>query len=328
MAVVSKSPSSEGAVGDVGERVLVDRIIAACQPIGDPVTVGPGDDAAVLRSSDGTVVVSTDMAIEGRHFRRDWSTAADIGHRVAAANCADIAAMGATPTGLVVALGLPADVEVSWVEELIGGLVAEAALAGASVVGGDVSSADSVIVSVTAIGELQNRAAVLRSGAQVDDVVAVAGRLGWAAAGWAVLSRGFRSPRALVDAYRRPEPPYPAGIAAAQAGAHAMLDVSDGLLLDAERLALASGVGIDFDTALVAIDEPVASAAAAYNLDPLQWILGGGDDHALLATFPAGTPLPPPFVAIGRVVAGDPVGHVRVNGRPAEVAPGFEHFRR
>ncbi len=323
-------------VADVGERIMVARIVSACgSPPEVPTStalVGPGDDAAVIRAEDGRVVVTTDMAVEGRHFRRDWSQAVDIGHRVAAANCADIAAMGAVPTGLVVALGLPDSIEVAWVEQLMSGLVAEAARAGASVIGGDVTAADSVVVSVAALGTLEGREPVLRTGARAGDVVAVAGRLGWAAAGLAVLSRGFRSPRALVDAHRRPQPSYAAGVAAARNGAHALMDVSDGLLIDAGRLALASGVGIDIDSASLIVDEPIASAAAAYNLDPLQWILGGGDDHALLAVFAPDAQIPEPFVPIGRVI--DAVeqqvqpGEVRVDGRIPEVAAGFEHFRR
>lgn len=324
---------AHATVGDIGERLLVDRILGICRPTGDgsaDVIIGPGDDAALVRAEDGRVVVTSDIAIEGRHFRRDWSEPVDIGHRVAAANCADIAAMGAVPTGLVVALGVPASTEVAWVEELMAGLIAEAELAGACVVGGDITAADSIIVSVAALGTLDGRTPVLRSGAQPGDVLAVAGRLGWAAAGLAVLSRGFRSPRALVDAHRRPQPPYAAGVAAARAGAHALMDVSDGLLIDAGRLASASGVGIDIDSAALTVDEPIASAAAAYNLDPLQWILGGGDDHAMLAAFAPDARLPQPFVPIGHVVELDDDGRgaVRVDGRPPEVPGGFEHFRR
>lgn len=329
---VPHSPPPSATVGDVGERVVVERIVSECaaagQGLASTTLVGPGDDAAILQVEDAQVVVCTDMAVEGQHFRCDWSSAGDIGHRVAAANCADVAAMGAVPTGLVVALGLPASTEVTWVVDLIKGLVEEAAQAGAVVVGGDVTAADSIVVSVTAVGSMQGRAPVLRSGARVGDVVAIAGRLGWAAAGLAVLSRGFRSPRALVDAHRRPQPLYAAAVAAAQAGAHALMDVSDGLLLDLQRLAQASGVDIEIDSESIVIDEPVASTAAAYNLDPLQWVLGGGDDHAFVATFAPDVILPEPFVAIGRVVGEGEGGGVRVDGAPAEVATGFEHFRR
>ena len=318
-------------IEDLGEIGLVDRLVAICGENASADLVGPGDDAAVV--GDARVVLTTDLAVEGRHFRRDWSSAQDIGHRVAAANLSDVVAMGARPTGLVVGLALPGDTPVDWVEDLMRGVVAEAAGIGSAVVGGDVTAADAVVVSVAAIGDLQGAQPILRSGATPGDVLAVAGRLGWAAAGLAVLSRGFRSPRALVDAYRRPEPPYEAGLAAADAGAHALMDVSDGLLLDASRLALASQVVIDLDSAALEVPEPIASAAAAYNLDPLQWILGGGDDHAFLAVFGSGESLPAGFTAIGRVLPADesgqvPVGTVLVDGRRSEVPAGFEHFRR
>lgn len=310
-------------VGDVGEITLVERIRKAVGDLGDDVLIGPGDDAAVLRVPDGRQVVTTDMLVEGRHFRLDWSGGADVGHKAAAENLADIAAMGATPTGLVVALGLPETTEVAWLEEFLDGLLAEARRGRAALIGGDLVSADSVVVSVTAMGDLAGRAPVLRSGAGEGDVVALCGEVGAAAAGLAVLSRGFRSPRALVEAHRRPMPDYLAGPRAAASGATAMLDVSDGLLLDAARLARASGVCVDIDSTALPIPEAVQTTAAAYNLDPLTWVLSGGDDHALLATFPAGG-LPEGFTAIGRVTdAAD--GAVRVDGEA--VSPqGYEHF--
>ena len=320
--------TNEMSVADIGETALVERLIAICGRSGPDVLVGPGDDAAVLAAPDGRVVVTTDMAVQGRHFRVDWSSALDVGHRVAAANLADIVAMGARPTGLVVALALPPSTTVVWVEDLMRGLVEEAEAVDARVIGGDVTSGDQVVISVTALGNLADAPPVRRDGARDGDIVAVAGRLGWAAAGLAVLSRGFRSPRALVDAYRRPQPAYAAGRAAVEAGAHALMDVSDGLLLDAGRLARSSGVGIDIASGDLQIGEPVAAAAAAYNLDPLQWILGGGDDHAFLATFAPADELAEGFSAIG-VVRGDLApGTVLVDGRAPEVPPGFEHFRR
>ena len=314
-------------VGDLGEIALVERILEAVGPL-PGVPVGPGDDAAVLACADGRMVVTTDMLVEGRHFRRDWSEAADVGHKAAAENLADVAAMGAKPTGLVVALALPPETEVAWVDGFLAGLLEEAGRAGAVLAGGDLVRDDAITIGVTAFGDLGGRPPVLRSGARAGDVVAVCGTLGSAAGGLAVLSRGFRSPRALVDAHRRPRPDYPAGVRASDAGAHALMDVSDGLLLDADRMARASGVAIDIDSEALPRDEAVVTTASAYNLDPLTWILGGGDDHALLATFPSGTRLPEGFVAIGTVV--DAVGsgaRVRVDGREVDQLAGFEHFR-
>lgn len=314
-------------VGDLGEAALVDQILtdlAAAGPAATSVPVGPGDDAAVVGAPDGRVVVTLDVLVEGRHFRRDWSAAADIGHRAAAANLIDVAAMGAQPTTVVLGLALPPDTDVAWVRELLAGVVQESARAGAVVVGGDVVRADAVTVAITALGDLEGRDPVQRSGARVGDALAVAGRLGWAAAGLAVLSRGFRSPRALVDAHRRPEPPYALGPLAAQRGAHALMDVSDGLLLDAGRLAQASSVAVDIDAHAIVVGEPVSAAAAAYNLDPLQWILGGGDDHALLGAFDPGS-VPDGFTVIGSVTAGT-AGQVLVNGAEPTTPKGFDHF--
>lgn len=341
--------ASRAAAG-IGEEELVARILAICTPSRDnpTVIVGPGDDAAVIESPDARTVMSTDLLIEGRHFRRDWSEPADIGLRAAAANFADVAAMGAQPTALVIGLGIPPDIDPSWVEALMRGVMAEAQRAGAAVVGGDVVAADQLTISGTAVGDLQGRDPILRSGAVSGDVVATAGRLGWAAAGLAVLSRGFRSPRALVDAHRRPEPPYDLARMAAQSGAHALMDVSDGLLLDLDRMARASEVRINLDSHSIEIADPIAAAAAAYNLHPLQWVLGGGDDHAFVATFASGAKIPAGWHIIGQVFSEDadvydadadadaaranrkdsPAPRVTVDGKASDFAPGFTHFTR
>ena len=198
----------------------------------------------MLRVRTGHVVVSTDVLVEGRHFRRDWASAADIGHRAAAANLSDVNAMGGRASSLTIGLAAPADLPVAWALEFAQGFAEEAALVGASVVGGDLTQADQVVIAVTVARRLHGGAgAALR--AEAGDVVALAGRQGWAAGGLAVLGRGFRSPRVLVEAYRRPEPPYDAGPMAADAGATSMIDVSDGLVADAGHVAAASGVAID-----------------------------------------------------------------------------------
>src|SRR5688572_14312362 len=208
----------------VGEFDVIARVLAQAGSAA-VAEVGPGDDAAILRARDNRVVATTDVLVEGRHFRRDWSSAEDIGHKAAAANLADVAAMGGVTTALLVGLACPADTQTSWLEGVAAGLAAECAPLGAAVVGGDLvaSAGDSnaVVLSVTALGDLGGRAPVLRSGARSGDVVALAGRLGWSACGLAVLRRGFSSPVAPVAAHRRPTPPYAAGPAAAVAGARA-----------------------------------------------------------------------------------------------------------
>jgi thiamine-monophosphate kinase len=314
-------PDPADSVGAVGEFGVIARVVAR-SGTAVQAEVGPGDDAAVLRAPDGRVVASTDVLVEGRHFRRDWSSAEDIGHKAAAANLADIAAMGAVPTALLVGLACPADTPAAWLEGVATGMAAECAPFGAAVVGGDTSASapdsHAVVLSVTALGDLGGRAPVLRSGARPGDVVAVAGRLGWSACGLAVLRRGFTAPAKAVAAHRRPSPPYAAGPAAADAGATSMCDVSDGLLADAGHLAAGSGVLIDLDrTALrnAFVAGPLPQVAAALGGDPLAWVLTGGEDHALVATFPPAAALPGGWATIGAVTEGDP--GVTVDGVPA-----------
>ncbi|MBX5447807.1 MAG: thiamine-phosphate kinase, partial [Acidothermus cellulolyticus] len=228
-------------MADVGEFGLIARIIERLTS-NAATLLGPGDDAAVVAVPDGRVVVTTDLLVDGRHFRRDWSTPYDVGRKAAAQNMADIAAMGAVPVALVVGLATPPDIPAFWAERLADGLREEAARTGAAVVGGDVVRSDTVVVAVTALGDLQGRTPVTRGGARPGDVVAVIGRLGWAEAGLAALRRGFRTPRAVVEAHRRPEPPYEAGPIAADRGATSMIDVSDGLLGDLGHVAVASRI--------------------------------------------------------------------------------------
>ncbi len=311
------------SITEAGEFGLIARVVARLE--GSPSgLLGPGDDAAVVAAPDARVVASTDVLVEGRHFRRDWASATDVGHRAAAANLADIAAMGATPTALLVALCAPTDLEVSWAEELAGGLSAEAGLVGAGVVGGDMSASPTLTVAVTALGDLAGLPPVVRSGAQPGDVVALAGRTGYAAAGYSVLSRGFRTPKLFVEAYRRPQVPYRAGPAAARAGATAMIDVSDGLLQDLGHVATASVVGIDVRREAFEIPDQMRDAASALGVDPYLWVLTGGDDHALAATFPPGAELPPSFRVIGSVHEGT---GVTVDRRPWQGGTGWDHFR-
>lgn len=307
-----------------GEFGLISKVVARLGSA--PTTLlGPGDDAALVAVPDGRVLATCDVLVEGRHFRTDWASARDIGHRAAAANLADIAAMGAVATALLVGLCVPPDLDVRWVEQLADGIGAECGLVGAAVVGGDIAGSSLITIAVTALGDLSGRAPVLRSGARPGDLVALAGRIGQAAAGFTVLSRGFRSPKALVEAYRRPAVPYRAGPAAAALGATSMIDVSDGLLADLGHLAQASGVGIDVTKGVFEVPPPMRDAAAALGVDPYIWILTGGDDHPIAATFPAGVELPDEWLTIGRVVEG---GGVTVDGRPYLDLPlGWDHFR-
>lgn len=314
-------PSAQPLVRDTGEFDLL-RSLLPTFPQGPEVRLGPGDDAAVLDVAP-PVLLCTDVLTEDVHFRRDWSSPHDVGRKAVAVNAADIAAMGGRTRALSVGLVLPADTEVAWVEQLAAGMRAEAEAAGCSIVGGDTVSGPAVVISVTALGGLDGPL-VTRSGAQPGDVLAVSGRLGYAAAGLDVLRRGFRSPRALVDVHRCPQPPYDDGPAAAHGGATAMIDISDGLLADVGHLASASGVGVVIDADAVGVDEALAAMGRGLGVDPLVWVLTGGEDHALAATFPSTVELPGGFCAVGEVTKGS---GVEVDGfEPAGRDAGYEHF--
>jgi len=312
----------QGTVADVGEFGLIEMI----QPFfvqGSDVVVGPGDDAAVLTVPSGQVVVSTDLLVENRHFRCDWSSAEDIGHKAAAANLSDINAMGGTATGMVIGLGVPGTLPTAWVRDLARGVAEEVAITGTSVLGGDVTSSERILLSVTVLGACAD-GPVRRSGARPGDVVAICGRIGWAAAGYHVLGRGFRSPRVVVEAHRRPEPPYTAGPEAAKLGATALIDLSDGLLGDLGHVARESGVAIDIRSSGFELAEPLHAVGAALGVDPLGYVLTGGEDYALAATFPADVALPERWTVVGTV--GEGAG-VTVDGAEYEGAPGHQHFR-
>lgn len=351
------APSAPTTVAEAGERETLRRILAELPEA--PTLLGPGDDSAIVAAPDGRVVISTDTMIEGPDFRLYWSGPEQLGRKAMASNLADIAAMGARPTGIVMALAVPRETPVDFAAGIARGCAIglERLAPGCGIVGGDLATASEVTIAVTVFGSLDGRDAVLRSGARPGDTVAVAGGLGRAAAGLHLLFAGIdRMDRsagrfavgdrtagilaalgaagagggleALIAAQLAPEPPLRAGVLAARAGATAMMDLSDGPLLDATRLAEASGVCIRIDSTTVAADAArlVPTLADALGLGQeearelaLRLVLGGGEDHSLLATFPEGAPLPEPFRAIGRVAPAGPAS-VLVDGEPAEPA--------
>jgi thiamine-monophosphate kinase len=344
------------ALGEFGLIAALSGWLRGISPADPRPLVGIGDDAAVLAAPDGRVVASTDFLLEGRHFRREWSSAADVGHKAAARSLIDIAAMGAVPTGLLVALAAPPDLPVTWARDLTEGLAAECARAGATVIGGDTASAGSVLLATTVLGDLAGRAPVLRSGAAPGDLVAVTGPLGHAAAGLALLeavhtvslpalppaAAGPDPPAwagSLVAAQRRPQPPYDAGPQAADLGATAMIDISDGLLADLGHIASASDVLIDLSSDRLSPGAGLRAAARALHpffgrtergsgpehAQALAWVLTGGEDHALAATFPPATALPPRWTTIGQVRKGR---GVVVDGQAWTAgSAGWDHFR-
>lgn len=319
---------ADRTVGELSEGEILRRILDRLGESAAPV--GPGDDAAVLAAADGRVVATVDTLVHGPDFRLAWSTGFDLGYKAAAVNLADIAAMGATPTALLVALAMPDSTRLSFVTAIADGLRAacDELAPGCAVEGGDLTVSDTLTLAVTALGALAGRAPVLRSGARAGDVVAVAGALGRAGRGLRVLFERFTdaegrptpiderllTPQERDDlaAQLRPAPPVPLGPVAADSGATAMMDVSDGLVLDASRLAEASGVTL-------------ALQSAALGADPAS-ALTGGEDHALLATFPPDRALPQGFRRIG--VVRDRGEHgVLVDDRPHSGRPGWDPYR-
>ncbi len=309
-------------VAEVGEFPTIARATAGRrQPVS--TLVGPGHDAALVAAPDGRVAVSTDMLVEGRHFRLDWSTPRQVGRKAVAQNGADVAAMGARPTAFLVGLGCPPDTPVSVLDEISAGIGEAAEELGAGVVGGDLVQADQVIVAVTVLGDLGGHAPLLRSGARPGDTVALAGSTGRSAAGLALLLAGNDGFPELVDAHREPTPPYAAGPAATVAGAVAGTDISDGLLADLGHIAEASGVRITLDPDRLEPAAPIGAAAAALGADPWEWVLTGGEDHALAACFPPDVPLPDEWHRIGVVEDGH---GVTVAGSPHPGPGGWQSF--
>jgi thiamine-monophosphate kinase len=319
--MASEEPAD--SLAGLGEFAVIDRLVAGrVQP--SCVAVGPGDDAAVVVAADGRTVVSTDMLVEGRHFRLDWSSPRDVGRKAVAQNAADIEAMGAAATAFVVSFGAPADTPAAYAVELADGMWEEAARLRAGIVGGDLVSAPQWVISVTVLGDLGGRAPVLRAGARVGDTLAVVGDLGRSAAGFTLWDKGIDGFDVLRRRHLVPEPPYGQGRVAADTGATAMTDVSDGLVADLGHIADASGVGINLSTAALTADHDALSAvAAAADADAWAWVLGGGEDHALVATFP-GAP-PTGWRAIGTVVDGPP--RVLVDGDEWRGNPGWQSFQ-
>jgi thiamine-monophosphate kinase len=309
-------------LADVEEQELLDTVLPRFGTSAD-VLIGPGDDTALLRVGSGAALATTDTMVLGRDWLDEWSDGADVGHKLVVQNVADIAAMGGRCTGLLVTLVAGEETRLQWVADFTTGVADAARDTGTVVVGGDLSSAPAGIrmVSITALGELDDVPAVLRSGARPGDVVAVHGTLGRAAAGLLLLQRNQLDVDAdLVLAQRRPSTAYEQGPVAARAGATAMLDISDGLLRDGGRIARASRVRIDLDPAALA-DDIRALTDAVSAADAETCVLAGGEEHSLLATFPPGT-LPSGWRAIGTVAAG---AGITVAGREhAQV--GWDHF--
>lgn len=280
-------------VRDVGEFGLIERLAASLPPgaaVGAGVELGIGDDAAVWRPAAGErVVVTTDSLVEGVHFRLDWTDWRSLGHKALAVNLSDLAAMGARPRLAVVSLGLRGDERVADLEALYAGLGALAARSGCAIVGGDVvASPTAVTLHVAALGESRSGRVLTRTGAQIGDLVAVSGTLGASAAGLRLLAGEAAGRRAttaegLIAVHLRPEPRLDLGALLLEEGATAAMDLSDGLLGDLPKLLAASGVAAAIEAAAI----PVAAAVRAlFPADRLALATRGGEDYELLFTAP------------------------------------------
>jgi thiamine-monophosphate kinase len=339
-------PGHSPALSPPGEDELVDMMRKLLGGEAPGVVLGPGDDAALVDLGVHLGILTADMLVEGVHFRRDGTAPHDLGYKALTVSVSDVAAMGGSPRYALVSLGIPKDVDPSWVVELYGGFRDCAAEHAMAVVGGDTSLSSAIVVSVAVTGEVARGGAVTRAGARPGDRIVVTGALGAAAGGLRLaeapahdvaqaVATGWG--RALLAALYRPVARVGEGQTLAQAGATAMIDVSDGLLKDFARLCAASGVC----GAIVLSDVPVAAElgelAAVQPVDPLELALGGGEDYELVATLPQsavegaarkleerfGTPL----TQIGEIREGSGITGVDADGTERTLeARGWDHF--
>jgi len=293
------SHADDETLGALGENMALARILPLL-PLATNLDIGPGDDSAVIALSESRVVISCDMMIEGPDFQWTWSDPEQVGHKAIASNAADIAAMGARVVGFEIAVAAPAHTPIDTLERLARGFASgiSALTPGAGVSGGDLSCSPVFTIVVNVLGDLEGRDPVTRSGAKPGDVVAVAGELGLSRKGYRELVGAGDDDKAIqrlkttspaVAHHLAPTPPIGLGVVASIAGATAMMDISDGLILDASRMAKASAVTIELGgEGLPLLDEDA---------------LVGGEDHGLLACFPAAQSLPEGFRVVGSVLA-------------------------
>ncbi len=250
------------------------------------VEIGIGDDAAVVKTSERTAI-TTDVAVEGTHFKTEWSSAFDIGRKITAANLADVYAMGGSPRFLVAAVTLTGDETMEWIEELAEGIAHEASSCGAYVVGGDLAKGPCKSIAITAIGQID--LAITRSGAQAGDSIYISSLPGWSAAGLAVIDKDLDSDIALhaISEFSAPTVDYSAAVQFANGKATAMCDISDALVIQAEQLGSSSGVALHIDQDSITKHPEFGTLkelAVSQGIDVWQWILAGGEDHVFLAT--------------------------------------------
>jgi len=280
------------------------------------VLVGIGDDGAVIKASPQSSVLATDMAVEGVHFKREWSSLHEIGAKITAANLADIYAMGGDPKYLLVSAGLTSDFGITEIKALANGIKSEADLVGAVIVGGDISRAEKLVISISVFGEVTSP--ITRSGAKVGDSVIISGLPGKSAAGLFQLQSGVTD-STFISAHKKPVVNYE--LAKKFRNANAMCDVSDGLLSELNHIASASNVGIELDSKLISAIPGFKELGEATELEIWDLVLAGGEDHVFVAT--TSSEVPEGAFVIGKVVNGSGVSVSGVSKLPAT---GFRHF--
>ena len=286
------------------------------------VQVGIGDDAAVIKSSNNKLVATVDMAVEGIHFHRKWSSPFQIGAKLTTANLADIFAMGAVPKYLLVAASINELNNSETVSELAKGIRSVADKFEVSVIGGDLSKSEKMTLSITALGELSDQP-ILRSGGRVGDIIYLSSLTGLSAAGLAILNRDLDRPRYVVEAHLNPKLVAPDKLIKV---ATSMCDVSDGLATDAAHLANASAVNFNLSKDLISKADDfkdLAELAKELNEDVFDWILTGGEDHFFLATVDKKNESNELGIKIGSVEKGD--GKLLLDGIEVKES-GYRHF--
>lgn len=297
-------------LSELGEFGLIGRLRAKLNPPDPSVAVDIGDDAAVIRPTPGTeLVITTDMLVEGVHFREDTIDFRSLGWKSMAASISDVAAMGGSPRHATISLAIPPDYDVEKLDLLYEGVAEIGRHFNTHVVGGDiVKTSGPLLISVTLTGEVEPGKALLRSGAKAGDLVFVTGTLGGSAAGlaWLEQSDAFTIPAddidCLVTFHQRPQPQVAAGrILATVAGCTSCNDISDGLASELNEIAAASGVGMRIQETSIPVAATVANWAQRYGKQPTEWALFGGEDYQLVGTI---EPLAAEAVAAACAAAG------------------------
>jgi len=335
-----RKPSPRGSSRRAGENEIIKNLIERYAVSRPALKKGIGDDAAVWLPAGARefCLVTTDMLVEGVDFRREWITPRDLGRKSIAVNLSDLGAMGAAPRFFTISLGISADISNRWIREFYDGLTSCGLENGAVIVGGDLSGADKITISITAFGESENRKVLYRSGGRPGDLLYVTGVLGKSAAGLRLLKQGILRSRSVpgskaLSAHRTPEPRCAAGQWLAQSGnARCMMDISDGISADLPRMCATSGTDAEIFTEKI----PVFAESALWGCDPLELALSGGEDFELLFAVPRAKKqfmenLPPgfpPVTHIGNMIEG--TGKVWIAGadgrRRSLPASGFDHF--